>query len=165
MADNSSIPLITSTAPEFRLTGAALVDYLNSCNIRVPPAARRRWRRRARLRELEEEELASTSILSEQQPVSSSGAATRTQFAESDDSIDTPPTPSRRVLAAMERVWDLERTTGHSLNCNIDDWDIANPNPSKLGRAAEHASLVLDVFCRVKPVDDNQLTQVQKGLI
>lgn len=67
------------------------------------------------------------------------------------------------MLAAIDRVWDLE--VNPDSDCTIDDWDTANPNPSKIGRAAEHAALLLDVFGRVKPVDDTHLTPVQKGLV
>lgn len=71
------------------------------------------------------------------------------------------------MLDRIERIWDLERNAdnGDNPDWDIADLDIGNSNPSKIGRAAERASLLLDLFCYVKPVDDNQLTVVQNGLI
>lgn len=83
--------------------------------------------------------------------------------APPDEGSESPPAPSRRVLAAVERVWELEQNPDSE--CNIDDWEMADSNQSKIGRTAEHAALLLDVFGLVKPVDDKQLTTVQKGLV
>lgn len=135
--------------PAGRPKGPDLVEYLHAWDVRVPPATRRRWRRRAQRERAEEQ----TS------PVPQSISA---GSEESEDS-ETSPEPSRRVLAAIEQVWELEQNPG--TDGSIDDWDTADRNLSKIGRAAEHAAVLLDVFARVKPVDDNQLTIVQKGLV
>lgn len=177
------------------------MSYLNSCDVCIVPAARRRLRRKAHRERWSEEEgwPALPAAYTEKWPAlrdpptgcsedgsgppdgnycaiasDASGLSTPATIVGTstqpvsdgpprDHEPETPPAISRRVLAAIERVWDLEQNPDP--DCNIDDWDIANPNESKIGRAAEHAALLLDVFSRVKPVDDSQLTTVQKGLI
>lgn len=89
------------------------------------------------------------------------------------ESSQTVPTLSPALINAIEQIWCLEQSIGAAQNSNSDiyDWGGNTPpfsiasTPLNLGQTAEHASLLLDVFSRVKPVDDRQLTVVQKRLV
>lgn len=94
---------------------------------------------------------------------------------QSDERPQESPTLNPAIVALIERVWNLEiisqnRDTAQGSDPNIhskDDDPLLSEalDTSDLGQAAEHASLLLDVFSRVKPVDDRQITTVQKRLI
>lgn len=126
-------------------------------------AARRRWRRQESKRRLD---APFEDALSEPDSGASSPqtprARTPTQSAPYTLQSDDQPTLSEPLLAAIGRVWDLEQTA----NSDDDPPPFCTlPDPSNLGQVAEYASLLLDVFSRVKPVDDSQLTTVQTRLI
>lgn len=129
-------------------------------------AAKRRWRRQACERRRLEHEL----TMSEAEAEPSSGvspsqtprARTPTQSASSRLQSDNRPAVNGSLLAAIEQVWELEQTA----DTDNDRPPFSAPSdPSNLSQVAEHASLLLDIFSRVKPVDDRQLTAVQKRLI
>lgn len=115
----------------------------------------------------------------DQPPAPSSPDTTPTQSTLGDPQRDERPQESSTlnpaIVALIERVWNLEiisqnRDTAQGSDPNIhskDDDPLLSEvlDTSDLGQAAEHASLLLDVFSRVKPVDDRQITTVQKRLI
>lgn len=67
-------------------------------------------------------------------------------------------------MAAVERVWELERRPD-APSTGFTDWDVAGPVSDDLGATADYAALLLDVFSRVKPVDDAQLMAVHRRLV
>lgn len=134
-----------------------VLNYLNLQGIPVPRAARRRWRRQAHRRELN----------SQLEWIATDGAAD----GASTPRAPSPIAPSRtdesiepRRMAAVERVWELEHRPD-APSTQPTDWDVAGPSFDDLGATADFASLLLDVFSRVKPVDDNQLTAVHTQLV
>lgn len=134
-----------------------VLNYLNLQGIPIPPAARRRWRRQAFLREQR----------SQDEWIANDGAnSPRTQTPAPQSGANTPTGPrlEPRQLAAVERVWELEQRPD-APSSSFDNWDSANPDFSDLGGTADYAALLLDVFSRVKPVDDTQLMAVHRQLV
>lgn len=134
-----------------------VLNYLNLQGIQVPHAARRRWRRQALHRErCSQEEWIATEGASERR------TPTPPPKVVDENDISAPFEP--RLVATVGRVWELQRTPGAAPN-SIGDWDGTAPDPADLAQAADYAALLLDVFSRVKPVNDTQLAPVHKELV
>lgn len=127
-----------------------VLNHLIDHGIRIPPAARRRWRRQAfhRERRSQDEWIASNRSSSPRPPSPAPLPA-------------ASPDPAPRRMTAVEQVWQLERTPGVE-PANING---APPDPADLAQTADHAALLLAAFSRVKPPDDTQLTPLHKQLV
>lgn len=134
-----------------------VLNYLNLRGIPVPPAARRRWRRQAQRRErISQAEWIATHEASS--PIA--------QTPDAESVVDKPIVEGLhpRRLAVVERVWELERRPNAPF-ASSTDWDAESPVSDDLGATATYAALLLDVFSRVKPVDDAQLAGVHRRLV
>lgn len=135
-----------------------IVNYLRRYGIQVPRAARRRWRRHALQRELISQKWIATH--------GAYSPETQTPVPQSGENTPTPTGQGLepRRLAAVERVWELEQRPD-APSTSVTDWDRTDPDPTDLGGTAEYAAVLLDVFSRVKPVDDTQLMGVHRRLV
>lgn len=132
--------------PPLPATQLAVLTTLLNEGIQVPPAARRRWRRQALQRERS----------AQLEWIATDGASERYE------EIQPPFAP--RLVATVERVCELRQTPSAASKI-LGDWDGTAPDPGDLAQAADYAALLLEVFSRLRPVDDAKLETVHKELV
>ncbi|KAL0639023.1 hypothetical protein Q9L58_001904 [Maublancomyces gigas] len=129
---------------ELSETELAIYNALALEGIDIPDAERRRWLERARRHaDIAQEEWIAANGTSEQRQAMS--------------------TPSG-LVAAVEQAGELQQTRGEASKI-IGHWDGPAPDPEDLGRAADYAAHLLELFMRVKPADDAQIGTEHKELL
>lgn len=80
MTDREAISATRNAYLDRRNIGPTIPDYTKSRNFRIPPAARRRWRRQARVLELNDQWQPSPREESEAQTASPARTPTQAEF-------------------------------------------------------------------------------------